>query len=471
MIKWLTDYFGNKNFLINISVLLFFLFLTGACFYIPYKMYFILLSFLFIITLIFVCKRDFIIYNCGLYLNRFKIWHIIILAFLIRILYILFADNTQYSDGFQYEMMTYDICNGKYFFSAHRPTGICLVTAFFYRLFGAHIYVGLIPISVISTAQIYFIYKITENIFNKQCAIFASLLMTFFPEDIIYVNNLITDTWFFFLILLASYIIFCRKTNFINIIIVGIILGIAQYFRSTAFICLFSVIVALIFFKRRLKILKVNYKIIIICTTFILSILPIISYNYRVLKIISISPYQQVWWSFYLSTNTKTIAEYNNEDVLLLLKEAGKRGYPSHINRIVFEDRVALDMAFERINSNVKKYLITNTIKPFVFWGRASTYNFSEKFELSVMAQFVRVGAFLYYKIILILVLMTIFMALRYRDYFWLKSTIVNFFIIYAIIVTMSHIFLEIQGRYHFMFNPLFCILAGGYLYNFRRNL
>ena len=75
---------------------------------------------------------------------------ILLVGFVIRILWVVYSDNTWVSDFNRYDTLSKNILAGNYLSDREIPHGTSMITAFFYWVFGVNRYVALLPVVLAS---------------------------------------------------------------------------------------------------------------------------------------------------------------------------------------------------------------------------------------------------------------------------------------------------------------------------------
>jgi 4-amino-4-deoxy-L-arabinose transferase-like glycosyltransferase len=157
--------------------------------------------------------------------NIFLFLLILILGILVRIY---FSTGHVFSDDAYYSYLSYTILNGE--FTAEYlgypifPLRIfhLLITAFLFKLFGINEFATILFPFIISIANLFLIYKLTKVITdNEKTALLSSLLIAFFPTDIIFASINFVDSTNVFFINLGIYFLYKSYNNNKNILAVS----------------------------------------------------------------------------------------------------------------------------------------------------------------------------------------------------------------------------------------------------------
>jgi 4-amino-4-deoxy-L-arabinose transferase-like glycosyltransferase len=193
--------------------------------------------------------------------ERFYLGTILLVALVIRVLFVTFMPLEPYSDELVYDTIARNLASGGGFSStlgavpdSVRPPGFPFLLAGIYYFFGySHLAVKLV-LSLFSALLCLFIYFIAAEVFHRRVAIISSLIAVIYPFFIYYTGRLLTETLFVFLLALAilSFIKVIKTYSFRHAILTGGLLALAILTRPVLF--LFPLVIFLaIFFTRGLK--------------------------------------------------------------------------------------------------------------------------------------------------------------------------------------------------------------------------
>ena len=432
----------------------------------------------FLITLILVILIYFIndrIFRNNIVLDNVSIRWIILAAFLLRVSWVLFSSNSQMSDFLEYDEMAKNISNGESileYISSSRNVGAGVFFGFIYYLFGYNQDIPLIFNAVLSTLQLFFVYRIIIKINGKNTALISCLILALFPEHILLNNLFSTDILFSTLICLSIYIFSnlnqeTSKYNSLLLIFAGVSLGLAHWTRSTAPIFLISSIIYFLLFSKetlRLRFLRNLFLTI----GFFLVISPIIHYNYSNSSKFDIKPiHGQMGTSLLIGTfyngdgrfktwNKKEDHEFLSKS-LEEYKNAGFDNSPHNIKSL--KDKVYSKIAIDRINENpfsflklILKHKMTN------LWGIVAGLSFSiDNSSVNKYKSYIWGFSEIFHRVIIFLCSISMILLIV------IKRNIIDIrfiFVIAAILTSISHIFLESHPRYHHMFLPMFVMFV-----------
>lgn len=390
---------------------------------------------------------------------------ILLLGLTIRILWIVFSGNTWGSDFARYDALSKNILAGNYLSDPEIPQGTSMITALFYWVFGVNRYAALLPVVFASVAMIYFVYAIARNFFGDITAKIAAILCCLCPEQIVFTNLVNSDIYFAFFILVAFWVIlnFPSRYAALNALLSGAFFGISQYVRSNAILFIFCVAVFLILYNKKKSLMHVFRLNLMLIAAYFIVLVPLMAFNYINFKELTINSSKIFWWSFYLSTNPVHNGKFNDQDVHLWKErvEASKR-FPQEPYG-VFKYRVAREMALERLMESPPRFIINSFKKPYLLLNDPASFKWPLNGIKSAWLVTLIYGiGLIYHRALLVLSGIALFLNIRrlsneqVRGFLFLTGCTI-------LIVTFSHLFLEIMTRYHYMLMPYVIILAASY--------
>ena len=194
------------------------------------------------------------------YYNHICICLLLMLALLVRVIF--FSGGICGGDAFAYARHAYDIASGKYELNAiHGFYGfryfVLLTTALSFAGFGVNdIAASFFPF-IFALLNVLVVYFIAERTFNRTIALISSILLIFYPLDIIQANVVSPDS---FIPLLSSlsillYIIAEKKSSFVfprNFLLSlsGALIAFAYMSRVTSIFLFFSLTIFQIYRKK-----------------------------------------------------------------------------------------------------------------------------------------------------------------------------------------------------------------------------
>ena len=249
----------------------------------------------------------------------------------MRIIWVTMSKNIQVSDFHLYLEFSKEIYNGNYTNLFNRHPGAPLFFAFIQSIFGLNSISIFIILAFISSLQILIIYSIGKIYFLKSkknhievrniTMLIAPALYAFWPESIIFTNLTGSDILFSFFILLAFYftVLLINKDSYYYLLLSGIAIGIAHWFRPLSYIYFISFLFY-IFFSGGMKRMRrsIKYALFISVVYFII-IIPFGMNSFKktgTFNPLISSPYKG--WILMIGTNFEKNGKYNKDDLALL---------------------------------------------------------------------------------------------------------------------------------------------------------
>ena len=415
------------------------------------KLYDVLLFILFFIILFFM-KNIFSVFlfiplfiliffiSKDIKIKRFSFF-IFIFSFIIRLFSILYL-KVSITDDFKTMYVAsksllrgdFSFLNTFYFKTFSYQLGHVLYQAFFLNIINSVTFLKLINV-LISSLIVLFIYLISRNLFNEKIARIVSLTYTFYLYPI-YLDSVLTNQHLpALIVLIVIYLLIKKEINYKLVIIIGILLGIANIFRTESIIIIMGIIIYFICNNT-------SYK-----NTFIKICLLLVSYfifNLGINGIIYLSlgttlSNNAPSWKFYCGLNYKYNGIYNTEDQNVYFNSKNKDKNKLVLDRIK-EENIKLPVLFlkkEVILWSQTNYdlRINNKINP-------SIYNFLLYFNQGCL------------NLIIILFIISLFPKNKYNDKLLLIKIIIGLY--YFI-----YMFIEISPRYSYILHILIMLEIG----------
>ena len=415
------------------------------------KLYDVLLFILFFIILFFM-KNIFSVFlfiplfiliffiSKDIEIKRFSLF-IFIFSFIIRLFSILYL-KVSITDDFKTMYVAsksllrgdFSFLNTFYFKTFSYQLGHVLYQAFFLNIINSVTFLKLINV-LISSLIVLFIYLISRNLFNEKIARIVSLTYTFYLYPI-YLDSVLTNQHLpALIVLIVIYLLIKKEINYKLVIIIGILLGIANIFRTESIIIIMGIIIYFICNNT-------SYK-----NTFIKICLLLVSYfifNLGINGIIYLSlgttlSNNAPSWKFYCGLNYKYNGIYNTEDQNVYFNSKNKDKNKLVLDRIK-EENIKLPVLFlkkEVILWSQTNYdlRINNKINP-------SIYNFLLYFNQGCL------------NLIIILFIISLFPKNKYNDKLLLIKIIIGLY--YFI-----YMFIEISPRYSYILHILIMLEIG----------
>lgn len=192
--------------------------------------------------------------------NNYILLSLIVLFGLLLRIY--FFSGMGISDSLAYSRTANDLNLGKGIdpegtLTLSTRLGIVYPTAFSYNLFGINDFSSTIFVLLTSIAGIILIFYFGKLLFNKKTGLIASFLLSFFPLDVVYSTQLLSDLPSAFFMSLGVYIFLYaeikRRLKYgLSYLFSGIFIGIGYMIRESALlIALFFI--SYIVYKRKIK--------------------------------------------------------------------------------------------------------------------------------------------------------------------------------------------------------------------------
>ena len=207
---------------------------------------------------------------------------LITLSFFIIIFSIAFSQNNFMKDGdffafaIQGEQILFGDKEGVKFMTGP-PTG-AVMYALFNLLFDDFFTTGKIVALLSGTGIVFFSYYIIRNIFGHKIAIVGQLFVAFTPKlDVLSIQT-VNELPPIFFIIMALYFGTKKDLKLLDIIIVGLLIGVACLFRYQAIIALFAYMVFLLIRSKKIRINLFHAAVLGIF--FIIAFSPLLIHNY-----------------------------------------------------------------------------------------------------------------------------------------------------------------------------------------------
>lgn len=373
----------------------------------------------------------------------------LLFAFLVRLRLVLTIDAPLKSDfAYMYNAANYwlegnkDAFKTAYYDFAVFNIPFSLYLAFFIKYLG-----GLLAIKVMnviwSVGIIFFIYKITKQIFGIPTAIIALFIASFFPPLAIYTTLLTNQTISIFFIMIGLYFLICRK----NLLLCSLFIGLGHIFRPIGTVFILATIGYIIlqfishkdlFTKEHIKHLIVSMiKIIVPYQMMIL----IVSALFLLFQITPNTLYHNPAPSYKLlvGVNAERTGQWNKDDADLL-KQSSTTNF-----EILAKQRIN-----ERTEDKIQlAHLLEEKFK--IMWGKPDEVFFWTTYDSSGKKTITN------YFWLTILFFCLCFTVFQKRE---LLTPIKLYIFISLLGFITAYTFIEIQTRYRYEIYPLFIIIS-----------
>ena len=282
--------------------------------------------------------------------NKFIVF-IFLFSFIIRLGVILLVDTPIISDFKMMYDAALEVVNGTdsyksmgYFITWGYQMGHVLYQAFLLNIVNSVFFLKIVN-CLITSLTVVFVYLISKRICSERSAKISSILYSIFLFPLL-LNTVLTNQFLpVLLILIALYILLninFKKKFVISSVIVGILLGLSNIFRSETIVIVFSILLYFVF----LFITKVDWKKLIISFLIIfMGYYVVFNGTSLLLKATNVSPsgleILNSSWKFVLGFNYETSGMYSNQDAAIYAgdSEAAKK---EAINRIMQFEKIPL---------------------------------------------------------------------------------------------------------------------------------
>lgn len=202
-----------------------------------------------------------------------KLIQILVLYFLIQLAFILIINTQPISDSVYYVKLTKSLLKtGEYKneygnFTAFWPVGLPLLMFLIGKLFINFILYTKIFIAFFNSLSLYFIAKLFSPYLNKKQLTFFLFSFMLFPNNLLSSNAILTDHLFMGLFWIIIYLVFFKSNHFV---LIGFLVGILIYLRSTGYLILPIIFIIFLWFKQN-KLIMVKYLAILFISALVLA--------------------------------------------------------------------------------------------------------------------------------------------------------------------------------------------------------
>ena len=368
---------------------------------------------------------------------------IFIISIIIRVLVSIFL-KTDITDDFKtmldasHSLLRNDLSfiNTEYFNIYPYQIGHVLYQALLLRIINSVLFLKIIN-SIITSLIVVFIYLISKKLFKEKTARLISILYLLYLYPL-YLNTVLTNQHLPALLsLIVIYLVVSKKINYKLSILIGLLLAIANVFRTESIIFILSITVYYI-----LTMTKDNYKMII--KSILLIIVSYFVIFNSISIIVSLTPIKtrltnnSGYWKFYCGLNYESNGIYNNEDAITYFNE-NKDGKELLINRVK-ENKTKLPVLF--LKKEVILWTQTNYDLRINNNINSNIFNFLLHFNQG------------YLNLILLLFIVSLSITKYERKETLLLKILI--FIYYGV-----YMFIEISPRYAYILHMILFILLG----------
>ena len=200
---------------------------------------------------------------------------------IISYITIFHSDFFKEGDFFQYFLIGKDILNGNGANAAalNANPGGPILYASLDKIFHDPLIVAKILGLIGGTGVVFVSYFVIRNIFDKKIALVGQLFIAFNPKMILVSIEALNEILPVLFIFIAFYFITKKDIISKDVILVGIFLGLATTIRIQPVLILIAFSIFLIFYSKKLR--KNLRYLVLMCTFFLITLSPILAYNYN----------------------------------------------------------------------------------------------------------------------------------------------------------------------------------------------
>ena len=369
-----------------------------------------------------------------------------LVAFIIRIISI-FVLKVEIADDFKtmYEASlsllkgNIDFMNNSYFHTYPFQLGLTLYQALLLKIWNSTILLKIMN-SIFTSFIVVFIYKIIKIFMEEKTARIISFSYLFYLYPI-YLNSVLTNQHIpALLMLIVIYFVLAKEDNYKNALIIGLLLGLANFFRTESIIILLGIIIYKLVFinKESLKrivifllVLTCTYFVFTNTTSFILKSSPL--YKNDIVE----EGKNSTYWKFYCGLSVEANGLYNDKDVETYFNSSDEK-----------------QLLLDRINQDKWKFPLLFLKKEVILWTQTNydlrINNFSGLFYTII--QYFNQG-FLNFVMILFVVSLIPKKEEEKKEILFIKLLIGIYYCVYF--------FIEISPRYAYNLHMLVFLLLG----------
>lgn len=336
-----------------------------------------------------------------------------------------------------------------------RGFGYSFVLGMIYKIFGVNLFSAKLLNVFLSALTGILLYLIAGSLFNESTARITTILYSIWPAQIMYNSVLASEHLFIFFTFLGIAIfigaIKVKPDTYTNILLAGVVFGLAYTVRFLSVIVVATGVMTLLFFKEYSLKSRIRSSLLLISGFAI--VWALITGLGAAVDLPS-DPRTGIQNSLLMGTNYEYTGCWNPVDNLIW-----ENNSPEEAKKIAFQ------MGLSRIAENPKEFLKLIFEKFSIIWGNESfgaywsTANMdsteSTDFILKNQSLMFAIPQFYYFGILFFSSLGCY--KLKNRN----LSIGVQFLLIIFLIFVVIHSFLEVQSRYHYPWEMIFLILGG----------
>ena len=295
---------------------------------------------------------------------------ILLIGFLVRIAYIgIQKDEIYWIDGVEYHSLAQQLVNGNGYVAedntptAYRPIGYPLFLALVFKLGSS----GLLWIRFIqcifSCATILLVYILAKRMLGMFEAIISAGIVAIYPYFIFIPGAILPTCWFSFLLVLGVILLFRNKekNNIFNLVIAGLIFGLATLTRPSAAVLVLMVISWLFIINiKKSKVAMINILAFSVCVSLV--VLPWVYRNYTTLGKPTVAT--NGGRNFWLGNNPNATATSGNNIALTNALETQLDATQTEIER----EHIYYQAGKQFISQNPDVFIRSSIKKVINFW-------------------------------------------------------------------------------------------------------
>jgi 4-amino-4-deoxy-L-arabinose transferase-like glycosyltransferase len=365
-------------------------------------------------------------------------------ALLLRLAYVLPLSPQKLSlDAYEWMDFAMRVATGSGYGDAWRPPGYITFLAGIFFVFGKSIIAVRIIQAILGALSCVLLYFVAKKTFSKGAATIASVLMCFYPYLIAYTGDLLSETFYTFMILLAVFLTLqcAEKPSYKNIVLTGIVFGLTGLVKATVMpFFLFSC--AWLWYST--KKFRVGFLVGIFT---LIAISPWTLRNHFYYK--KVIPISTMWMSVYIASSDnamlqESMGELDTPQPNSVMNQAIPADYPELLKLPRMEqEKIYKQKSIEWIKNNPDKLAWLLKKRLIHFWRLYPMQAF----------RWQKIAAILTSGIYLPLGLIGIFLSYRYY-----RKTML--FAALFVIFTVVHIFFLLVMRYRVPIDPYIIMFA-----------
>jgi len=402
---------------------------------------------------------------------------IFILAFALRVGWLLLSQGPPVSDGVGYDDHAVDILNGLPLLKAQNPAGEPLFLVAHYAVFGHRYTFPRLTQCLLGAIEVLLIFSIAKQLGARDRVAKASaLLWAVYPESVLWASMLWTESIFSFLAWLANWLWLMaetkggRKKGWL-ILCSGLAFGMAHWVRPIVPFFAFPIAIYYVFTCRR-QLRQTAAAVGMWLLGMALMIAPIVGLNYKYFGILSPNTHQNLRRLIAAGMNQKTkgmIQLKERSAFWRALKANPRREGETELEHI---NRVATKMAIESVTKDPLGFVwVVARYKFPTLWGRvvgAIGWSFR---GLAADVRGLKTGieavTDVFWKLMLLACTLGLFCLARRGQGFGGESALagrsrdlLTVIATQPLVATAVHMVLGVEPRYHNCFIPTICLFA-----------